>query len=311
MTHSQSVPAARNDVSGGTAASRPSATTALAAPLNAMSVDVEDYFQVSAMEPVVDRADWDGYGSRVMRNVEAVLDLFARHDTQATFFILGWVAERYPGLVRRIAEAGHEVASHGMAHYRVSSQTPEEFREDVRRAKAVIEDAGGVPVRGYRAASFSLDASTGWAHTILRDEGYGYSSSIYPIRHDHYGMPNAPRGAFAPLESPDFLEIPISTVEIAKYRFPCGGGGYFRLLPYRLSERALRRVNTKDAMPGVFYFHPWEIDPDQPRIPGLGRRTRFRHYTNLSRMEGRLERVLEAFSWSRIDRVFLGDEVTG
>lgn len=279
--------------------------TADTAPLNAMSVDVEDYFQVSAMEPTVDRKDWDAYPSRVTRNVEAVLDLFARHDVKATFFILGWVAERYPALVRRIAAADHEVASHGMAHYRVSSQTPEQFREDVRRAKAVIEDAAGVPVRGYRAASFSLNAGTAWAHGILDEEGYAYSSSIYPIRHDHYGMPDAPRSAFPPLGGAAFLEIPISTVEVAGYRFPCGGGGYFRLLPYRLSERALRRVNAVDGMPGVFYFHPWEVDPGQPKIPGLSRRTRFRHYTNLARMEARLDRVLAGFRWSRIDRIFL------
>jgi len=280
-------------------------TVSDAAPLNAMSVDVEDYFQVSAMEAMVDRSDWESYPSRVARNVEAILDLFERHHVHATFFILGWVADRHPALLRRIAAAGHEVASHGMAHYRISSQSPEQFREDVRRAKAVIEDAAGAAVRGYRAASFSLDATTPWAHAILHEEGYSYSSSIYPIRHDHYGMPEAPRGAFAPLDGASFWEIPISTVEIAGRRIPCGGGGYFRLLPYRISERALRRVNTVDGMPGVFYFHPWEIDPEQPRVPGLSRRTRFRHYTNLARMQARLERVLAAFSWSRLDRVFL------
>jgi len=273
--------------------------------VNTISVDVEDYFQVSAMEPVVARADWDRYESRVLRNVEAVLELFSRHEVAATFFVLGWVAERHPALIRQIAEAGHEVASHGMAHHRVSSQTPESFREDVRRAKALIEDAAGVRVRGYRAASFSIDATTDWAHGVLYEEGHAYSSSVYPIRHDHYGMPTAPRGPYAPIKGSDFLEIPISTLEFGKRRVPCGGGGYFRLLPCGLSERAIRRLNSVDAMPAVFYFHPWEIDPGQPRIPGLSRRTRFRHYLNLSRMESRLDRILARFSWSRMDQVFL------
>jgi len=224
--------------------------------------------------------------------------------------VLGWVAQRYPALVRRIAEAGHEIASHGSLHRRVTSQTPDAFRADIRDAKAVLEDAAGVPVRGYRAASFSLDARTDWAHAILAEEGHAYSSSVYPIHHDHYGMPGAPRGAYRPMADSDFLEIPISTVEIAGRRFPCGGGGYFRLIPYALSKRALRRVNAVDGMPCVFYFHPWEIDPDQPRIAGLGWRSRIRHYIHLSRMEPRLDRLLAALPWSRMDDIFL-DRETG
>jgi len=274
--------------------------------VNAMSVDVEEHFQVSAMEGAISRTDWDRHASRVERNIDTILDLFARHHVQATFFTLGWIAERHPGLVRRIAEAGHEIASHGMAHHRVSSQTPEAFRTDVRAAKARLEDCSGGAVRGYRAASFSLTAETDWAHTVLAEEGYAYSSSIYPIRHDHYGMPSAPRGAFRPISGGSFLEIPIATLEAGGRRWPFGGGGYFRLMPYALSRWGIRRINRVDAMPAVFYFHPWEVDPGQPRVPGIGWRTRFRHYVNLARMQGRLDRLLAGLAWSRIDKIFLG-----
>lgn len=272
--------------------------------VHAMSVDVEEHFQVSAMDSVIARADWDRYRSRVESNVDAILALFDRHDVRATFFTLGWIAARHAAMVRRIVAAGHELASHGSDHVKVHRQTPDEFRADIRRSKAVLEDVGGVPVRGYRAASFSIDGRTPWAHEILAEEGYGYSSSVYPIRHDHYGMPEAPRFAYRPLPDAAFVEIPITTVEIAGRRVPCGGGGYFRLLPYRVSTRALDRVRRADGQSCVFYFHPWEIDPDQPRVAGLSRRSRFRHYTNLKSMQPRLERLAARHAWDRMDRVF-------
>lgn len=270
-----------------------------------MSVDVEDYFQVSAFSDRIERTDWDNHAGRVERNTDAVLELFAAHGVQGTFFTLGWVARRYPALVRRIVAAGHELASHGYDHTRVSDQTAEEFRADVALTKRLLEDIGGVAVVGYRAASFSIDERTPWAATVLAEEGHRYSSSIYPIRHDHYGMPDAPRFAYRPDPAAPFLELPVSTVSVGGRNLPCGGGGYFRLLPYALSRRAMRRVNTADASPCVFYFHPWEIDPGQPRVRRLPLKTRLRHYTNLARMRGRLEAVLADFSWDRIDRIFL------
>lgn len=274
---------------------------------HAMSVDVEEHFQVSAMEPVVARRDWHQYRSRVVANVAAILELFARNEVRATFFTLGWIAQRHPEMVKRIVAGGHELASHGFAHVRVHQQTPAAFRADVRRTKAVLEDIGGVPVRGYRAASFSINADTPWAHEILAEEGHAYSSSIYPIRHDLYGMPEAPRFPYHPLPDSDFLEVPITTATLLGRRLPCGGGGYFRLLPYQASLWAMRRVGRQDGAPCVFYFHPWEIDPNQPRVDGLSRRSRFRHYTNLARMMPRLERLTRRFAWDRMDRVFQVD----
>ena len=276
-----------------------------AAPIaNAMTVDVEEHFQVSAMEPVVRRADWPRHPSRVEANVDWLLDRFAEHGVTATFFTLGWIAERHGGMVRRIVAAGHELASHGYQHTRVNTQTPDAFRADAARAKAVLEDAGGVRVRGYRAASFSIDASTPWAHAVLAETGHAYSSSVYPIRHDHYGMPGAPRFAYAPLPDSPFREVPLSTTRIFGRPVPCAGGGYFRLLPYRASAWAIDRLTTRENAPCVFYLHPWEIDPGQPRVPGLPPRARFRHYVNLSRTDGRLARLLARYSWRRMDEVF-------
>ncbi len=274
---------------------------------NAMSVDVEEHFQVSAMDGVVARADWPHLPSRVVRNTERILETFARSGVRATFFILGVVAQRHPELVRRIVAEDHEVASHGYAHWRITQQDPESFRSDVRRTKALLEDIGGVRVRGYRAASFSLTQETDWAHAILEEEGYSYSSSIYPIRHDHYGAPDAPRFPYHPNAGSAFQEIPITTVEYGARRLPCGGGGFFRLLPYGVSTAWMKRVNRRENSPCVFYFHPWEIDPDQPRVAGLSRRTRFRHYVGLRRMHSRLERLADAFAWDRMDRVFALD----
>lgn len=279
----------------------------IAGPVNAMTVDVEDYFQVSAFEPYIPRDRWDQTPQRVERNTHRILDLFAAQGDKATFFTLGWVAERHPALIRRIVAEGHELASHGYAHIRVTQQTPAQFREDVTRTKALLEDLGGVAVQGYRAASYSIGAGNLWALAELEQAGYRYSSSIYPIRHDLYGMPEAPRFAFHPANAPTLLEVPITTVTVFGQTLPCGGGGFFRLWPYALSRWALRRVNQSDRQSGIFYFHPWEIDPDQPRQPGINFKTRLRHYLNLSRMERRLQALLRDFRWDRMDRVFLAE----
>jgi polysaccharide deacetylase family protein (PEP-CTERM system associated) len=271
---------------------------------NAMTVDVEDYFQVSAMEPHVSRSEWDGKERRVERNTDRILELFADHGVHATFFMLGWVAERHPALVRRIVDGGHELASHGYQHVRVTQQQPEEFRADVVRTKQLLEDLAGRPVRGYRAASYSIGAKNLWALDVLAEAGHEYSSSIYPIRHDLYGMPEAPRFAFRHSGN-GLLEIPVTTVELMNRKLPCGGGGYFRLFPYAVSRWAMARVNRVDGESCVFYFHPWEIDPGQPRPTHLTLKTRFRHYLNLGRMERRLSRLLGDFRWGRMDDVFL------
>jgi len=273
--------------------------------VNAITVDVEDYFQVSAFEPYIKRGDWDKTQGRVERNTERILEIFDNHGVKATFFMLGWVAERYPELTRRIVIEGHELASHGYSHVRVTCQTREEFRDDVVRTRAMLEDIGGCKVSGYRAASFSINGDNLWALDELQKAGYRYSSSIYPIRHDIYGMPSAPRFSFYPNGEDGLIEIPITTLSIMNQRFPSGGGGYFRLLPYALSRWSLRRINNKDRQPCIFYFHPWEIDPAQPRPEGLSIKTRFRHYVNLNRMENRLVSLLNDFRWDRMDRIFL------
>lgn len=270
-----------------------------------MTIDVEDYFQVSAFEAHIDRASWDTIPARVERNLELILDLLAQHNVHATFFTLGWVAKRYPALVRRIVDQGHELASHGFNHGRAHEQSKGEFFDDVRCAKHLLEDTGAVPVLGYRAPSFSIGRANLWALECLADAGYRYSSSIYPIRHDHYGMPDAPRFSHRPGNAQGLIEIPVSTVRVWNRNFPAGGGGYFRLMPYAMSSWCLRRVNRVDQEPCVFYFHPWEIDPDQPRQTGVPLKTRFRHYVNLSRMRARIERLLHDFRWDRMDHIFL------
>jgi polysaccharide deacetylase family protein (PEP-CTERM system associated) len=276
------------------------------APVNAMSVDVEEHFQVSAFEGAVTPAQWSAHESRVARNVYQVLDLFRDAKVRATFFVLGWIAERYPAIVQRIAAAGHEVASHGYSHVRVTQQDEAQFRADVARTRRILQDCSGQEIRGYRAASYSINGSNLWALRVLGEEGYSYSSSIYPIRHDLYGMPEAPRFAFR-LNGHPILEVPVSTVEFAGQRLPCGGGGYFRLLPYGFARWAIGRVNAVDGQPTVFYFHPWEIDPGQPRVGRLSMRSRLRHYTGLAHMQGKLARLLRDFRWDRIDRVFPAD----
>ena len=270
---------------------------------NAMSVDVEDYFQVQALSRAIERQHWDQQPRRVEANTNRILQIFADTDVKATFFMLGWIAERHPALVRKIVREGHELASHGYEHVPVFEQTPSQFRADVRKTKSMLEDLSGCPITGYRAASFSINNRNLWALEVLAEEGFSYSSSIYPIMHDFYGMPDAPRVPFHPLSN-SFLEIPMTTVTVLGQRLPCSGGGYFRLLPYTVTHWAFRRVNVRDEQPCVFYFHPWEIDPDQPRIPGLQWKSRARHYLNLHRTERRLRRLLADFQWDRLDRVF-------
>ncbi len=272
---------------------------------NAMSVDVEDYFQVSAFAPHIARADWERLPCRVERNVDLILGLLDEGGAKATFFTLGWIAERHPTVVRRIADHGHEVASHGYGHERASDLSPERFREDITRAKKLLEDLCGTEVRGYRAPSFSISRRNWWAVDEIRAAGYRYSSSIYPVKHDHYGMPEAPR---FPYRLHDMLwELPPTTVPLLGRNWPAAGGGWFRLLPYGVSRWLLWQVNDKEQAPCMFYFHPWEVDPDQPRQSGVSLKTRFRHYVNLERMEARLRRLLRDFAWDRVDQVFLRD----
>jgi len=273
------------------------------APVNAMSVDVEDWFQVSAFERTIARTGWDGLECRVERNVDNILRMFADANVRATFFTLGWIAERYPQVVRAIVAQGHELASHGYSHVRATQQNPAEFREDVTRTKAMLEDLGGQPILGYRATSYSIGRDNIWALDVLGEAGYRYSSSIYPIEHDLYGMPEAPRFAFRTAPRA-ILEVPITTLDLGVRRIPCGGGGFFRLFPYAFSRWALRRVNAIDRQPGIFYFHPWEIDPEQPRVAQAPLRSRLRHYLALRRMQPRLQRLLRDFRWDRMDRVF-------
>ena len=275
---------------------------------NAMTIDVEDYFQVSAFAPVISRDSWAGRECRVERNVERILALLAKEKVHATFFTLGWIAERYPQVVRDIVAGGHELASHGYGHLRASDQTRAEFTDDVVRSKALLEDIGGQAVLGYRAPSFSIGSDNLWALDVLKEAGYRYSSSIYPIKHDHYGMPDAPRFAFYPNGPDGLLEVPITTVNLAGRNLPAGGGGYFRLLPYALSRWMMKQVNQADRQSAIFYFHPWEIDPGQPRPAGVNAKSRFRHYVNLERTEGRIEALTRDFAWDRMDRIFLGKQ---
>ncbi len=272
--------------------------------VNAMSVDVEDYFQVAAFDQTIARADWPKWPVRVEANTHRILEIFARRGVHATFFTLGWVAERFPALVREISTAGHELASHGFGHERLTTLTRDEFRDGIVRTKHLLEDTSGVQVLGYRAPSYSVGPTTLWAHRELARAGYRYSSSIVPIHHDLYGMPGAPRFPFIAAGS-GIVEVPVTTVHAWGRNWPCGGGGYFRLLPYSVFRRGLNRVNQHEGRPGVFYFHPWEVDPGQPRIPDAPLKSRFRHYLNLARTAPRIERLLGDFRFDRMDRVFL------
>ncbi len=277
--------------------------TAPSQVLNGLSVDVEDWFQVGAFETVIDRKDWDGLTCRVERNCAQILALFDAAGVKGTFFTLGWIAQRYPQMMRQIVDAGHEIASHGWDHARVFTLGREAFAADIARARKVLEDTTGQRVSGYRAPSFSIDARTPWAHEVLAEQGYAYSSSVAPVVHDHYGWREAPRFTFRPVEGADFIEIPVTTAEVAGRRMAAGGGGFFRLLPYAVSRWAIRQVNLRDGRPAVFYFHPWEIDPDQPRPPVAPLKSKLRHYTNLDVMAAKLERLIGEFRWGRMDEV--------
>jgi len=271
--------------------------------INAMTVDVEDYFQVSAFEKSISKDDWPHLECRVERNMDTILQLFADGGVKATFFMLGWIAERYPKMIKRVVSEGHELASHGYEHIRVTQQTKDEFYNDITRTKSLLEDISGEVVNGYRAASYSIGETNLWALDALKRAGYLYSSSIYPIKHDLYGMPDAPRFAFK-LHEDAILEFPVTTIEFNRHKFPCGGGGYFRLFPYAFSKWMMKRVNTYDKESCIFYFHPWEIDTAQPRQKDISMKTRFRHYLNIGRMEGRITSLIKDFSWDRMDVVF-------
>ncbi len=274
---------------------------------NALTIDVEDYFQVSAFAPHIARSEWPTRECRVERNIHVILDMLAKHDTKATFFTLGWIAERYPDLIRQIVAQGHELASHGYGHERASDMTEDAFFADIQLAKVILEDLSDAEVQGYRAPSFSIGTGNLWAFDCLARAGYRYSSSIYPIAHDHYGMPDSPRFAYE--VRPGLLEIPVTTLRAFGRNFPSSGGGYFRLLPYPLSRWMLGRVNAADQESGIFYFHPWEIDVDQPRVDGISSKTRFRHYVNIDRMESKLNQLLSDFKWGRMDQIFLNQAV--
>jgi polysaccharide deacetylase family protein (PEP-CTERM system associated) len=271
----------------------------------AMTIDVEDYYQVEAFASTIGRRDWQWFPPRVEQNTFRLLDLLAEAGVEATFFTLGCVARRHPQMVRRILAGGHELASHGSDHLRVDNLSQEAFRGDVRDAKRILEDIGGVAISGYRAPTFSIGRKTVWAHAILAEEGYRYSSSVYPVRHDLYGSPDAPHHAFVPV--PGLIEIPLTSVRLLGRDLPASGGGYFRLFPYPLSRWLLARAQ-RHSSPPIFYLHPWEIDPAQPRQRQAPLRSRFRHYLNLHRTEPRLRRLLRNFNWTRMDRLFLAGD---
>lgn len=274
------------------------------APVNAFSVDVEDYFQVGAFENVVSRSTWDSFELRVHTNTRRLLELLGQFGIQATFFVLGWVAERCPELVREISQSGHELACHGYDHRRLTRMSADELRADIRKTKAILEDVGGVEVVGYRAPSFSIVRETMWAIEILVEEGFWYDASIFPIRHDHYGIPNAPRFPWTIYSDSgsSLIEFPISTVRIAGLNLPFVGGGYLRHLPLAITRWGIRRLNTIEGQPAVVYIHPWEIDPDQPTLD-VGPRLRWRHYRNLDKTWRRLEALLEEFPFTSMRKV--------
>ncbi len=274
--------------------------------VNALTVDVEDYFHVSAFEGVIRRDRWDAYERRVTANTMRLLAAFDQAGVRATFFVLGWVAEREPSLVRAIVAAGHELASHGYAHRLIYEQDRAAFREDVRHAKALLEQIAGMAVRGYRAPSFSITPRSRWALEVLIEEGYAYDASIFPIRHDRYGMPGAPRHPYVERAAGrSIAEAPATTVAFGRMTLPVAGGGYFRLFPYAFTRWAIRRVNEQDQAPAIVYLHPWEVDPLQPRI-NAGRMSRFRHYTNIRHTEPRLRRLLNDFAFAPLGEVLEG-----
>ena len=273
--------------------------------VNGLSVDVEAWFQVGAFEDVIERDCWSGLDDRVERNLRAVLEMFDTAGVKATFFTLGWVAQRHGALLREVADLGHEIASHGWDHQRVFSLDRKSFGQDIARTRAAIEDATGVNVIGYRAPSFSIDQRSPWAFEELAAQGYLYSSSVAPVTHDHYGWAEAPRFAFHPLPGSDLIELPVTTAMLGGKRLAAGGGGFFRVLPYAFSRWAIRQVNREEERPAIFYFHPWEIDPGQPRVAGAPIKSRLRHYTNLDKMGEKLRQLVEEFRWGRVDDIAL------
>jgi len=271
---------------------------------NAMTIDVEDYFQVSAFESVIDRSDWENIPSRIPDNVEKILLLLERHNTRATFFTLGWIAVSFPQVIADIVKAGHEIACHGWSHVRLSDLTPESFLADISTSRKILQDVSGQEILGYRAPSFSVTSETLWAYEKLSEAGYLYSSSIFPIKHDIYGLPLAPRKPFV-IEKTGVHEIPLTTVRMFGRNYPFSGGGWFRLMPYSLFRYGLKKVNNEEGVPGVFYIHPWELDPQQPRQHNVSTKTSFRHYLNLEKTRRRLEHLLQDFRWDTVHSVFL------
>ena len=272
--------------------------------LNALTIDVEDYFQVEAFASRINYNEWDNYPCRIKQNTQKILDILDDYQIKATFFCLGWIAKRSPSLIKNIAQRGHEVASHGYAHKPIYKQSPKEFREDIKRTKNILEDITGKPVFGYRAPTYSITQKTLWTLEILAEEGYKYDSSIFPIRHDLYGIPNAPRFPFAVtfqrLHVQTFFEFPLTTLRILNINIPVAGGGYFRLFPYAFIKNALKYINIKEKKPFVFYLHPWELDPNQPRINHIPWRSRFRHYVNLDKTEGKFRKLLSDFRFGTV-----------
>jgi polysaccharide deacetylase family protein (PEP-CTERM system associated) len=270
----------------------------------ALTVDVEDYFHVSAFEKTINKADWHNLEFRVEANTYRLLELFDKKQAKCTFFTLGWVAERCPSLIKAIVEQGHELGSHGFSHQRATLMTPAEFREDVHRSKQVLEDAAGQEIIGYRAPSFSFNKTNPWVYKVLSELGFEYSSSTYPIEHDLYGVPDWPR--FKYMQEEGIIEIPVPTVRKNNKNTGIGGGGYFRLYPYWLSKKRIEHYLNTEKQPYSFYFHPWEIDPKQPRVSGASVKSKLRHYLNLSRMEGKVVRLLDDYQWDTMKSVYLG-----
>jgi len=261
---------------------------------NSLTIDVEDYFHVSAFDGLSNPDTWDTFPSRVEANTRRLLDILAHHSVQATFFVMGWVAERHPRLVREIVAAGHEIGCHSYLHRRIYELGPDRFQEDTRKAKAILEDITGTPVHAYRAPSYSITKASLWALDILAELGFTIDSSIFPIHHDLYGIPDAPRFPYV-IDGINMIEYPLSTALFLGRKIPVAGGGYFRLFPYWFTQTMLHRINVQEGQPFVFYLHPWEIDPEQPRMAGASWKSRFRHYNNLTKTENRLHRLLAAF----------------
>ncbi len=273
---------------------------------HAMTIDVEDYYQVSALAEKVKPEDWNNWPSRVVENTERILSLFEKKGVKGTFFILGWVAEREPELVKTIAAAGHEIASHGYSHQLVYKQTPAVFEEETRKSKTILEDLAQTPVLGYRAASYSITGESLWALDILGELGFIWDSSIFPVSHDRYGMPGTPLGPYEITTSKGhkIREFPLTVAKLFGFSVPAAGGGYFRQYPYFLSRWLFNYAGQKQQLPQIFYLHPWEVDPDQPVVEGLSWLSRFRHYTNLDKCFGRMEQLLSDFKFDTMTESF-------